>query len=214
MQQLKRSYTNLEKCAHSRPEANPESTNNSQWQCYRVSMPFRIRPATPADAAAIAHVHIASWKTTYPGIVPDAGIAALREEDSRQRWQERLEAADIPIFVAEFDTGVFGFLAGGPIRKPIEDYDGELYALYLLQSHQRLGAGRALVHQLASTLHSQGFQSMLVWVLEANPAVGFYQHLGAVQVTRQTIEIGGANLSELSFGWPSLQLLSEFPSPK
>ena len=106
-------------------------------------MAFRIRPAMPADAAAIAHVHIESWKTTYPGIVPEAGIASLREEDSRQRWRQRLEAADLPIFVSESESGVFGFLAGGPIRQPVGDYDGELYALYLLKTHQRQGAGRA-----------------------------------------------------------------------
>jgi hypothetical protein len=30
-----------------------------------------IRPATAADAAVIAKVHADSWRTTYPGIVPD-----------------------------------------------------------------------------------------------------------------------------------------------
>jgi len=171
-------------------------------------MDFQIRPAQPSDAAAIAAVHIASWKTTYPGIVPEAGLAALSEEDSRQRWQQRLETGDIPIFVVETNAGIFGFLAGGPIRTPIESYDGELYALYLLKSHQGKGAGRVLVQQLARTLRTQGFQSMLVWVLEANPAAGFYRQLGAIAVSRQTIEIGGANLPELALGWPSLEAIS------
>jgi ribosomal protein S18 acetylase RimI-like enzyme len=172
-------------------------------------MKFQIRPAIPADAPAIAHVHIASWKTTYPGIVPEAGIAALNEEDSRQRWQARLEAGDIAIFVAESEGKIFGFLAGGPIRQPIETYDGELYALYLLEAHQRHGAGRALVQQLARALLTQGFQSMLVWVLEANPAAYFYRRLGAIPVARQTIAIGGADLPELALGWPNLSSLAQ-----
>ena len=177
-------------------------------------MPFRIRPATSADAASIAHIHVASWKTTYPGIVPQAALDALNEQDRRQLWQQQLETGNFPIFVAESDAGVFGFLAGGPIRKPIEDYDSELYALYLLQNHQRHGAGRALIQQLAQTLHENGRQTMLVWVLEANPAVGFYQHLGAMPVTRQTIEIGGATLPEIALGWPNLKILAETPAPK
>ena len=177
-------------------------------------MAFHIRPATPANAAAIAHIHVASWKTTYPGIVPQPFIDAINEEERRQRWLASLEAADHPIFVAESSIGVFGFLAGGPIRTPIEDYDSELYALYLLQTHQRQGAGRALVQQLARTLHSRGFESMLVWVLEANPAVGFYQRLGASPVTRQRIEIGGATLPEIALGWPNLGTLAQATVPK
>jgi ribosomal protein S18 acetylase RimI-like enzyme len=177
-------------------------------------MPFHIRPATPADAASIAQIHVASWKTTYPGIVPQAALDALNEEDRRVGWQGRLEVADISIFVAESETGVFGFLAGGPIRTPVDGYDGELYALYLLEDHHRQGAGRALLQQLAQTLHKEGLQSMLVWVLEANPAVGFYQHLGAIPVTRQTIEIGGATLPEIALGWPNLKILSKSAVPK
>jgi len=167
-------------------------------------MAFEVRPATPADAAAIARVHIQSWKTTYPGIVPQPYIDALDEDDRRKRWRQSLEAAKDPIFVAESGSAIIGFVDGGANRTPIENYDGELYALYLLQTHQRRGAGRALVQRLAQTLRSQGYRSMLVWVLEANPAVGFYRHLGAIPVTSQSIEIGGANLPELALGWPNL----------
>jgi len=177
-------------------------------------MSFHIRPATLEDAAAIAHVHVASWKTTYPGIVPEAALAALDQESRRQFWQQQLEASAFPVFIAESDSGVFGFLAGGPIRTPIDDYDAEVYAMYLLQDHHRKGAGRALLQQLAQTLHKMDHQSMLVWVLEANPAADFYRHLGAVPVTSQTIEIGGATLPELALGWPNLEVLLQSAAPK
>jgi hypothetical protein len=45
---------------------------------------------------------------------------------------------------------------------------------------------------------------MLVWVLEQNPSVSFYERLGAVQIARKIINIGGADLQELAFGWQSL----------
>ena len=48
---------------------------------------------------------------------------------------------------------------------------------------------------------------MLVWVLEQNPSVSFYERLGAVQVARKIINIGGADLQELALGWPSLDRL-------
>ena len=36
-----------------------------------------IRKARPADAVAIAAVHVAAWRNTYPGILPDAFLAKL-----------------------------------------------------------------------------------------------------------------------------------------
>jgi hypothetical protein len=48
---------------------------------------------------------------------------------------------------------------------------------------------------------------MLVWALEANPAVEFYKRLGAIPVTRKRIDIGGKDLSDLALGWPSLDPL-------
>jgi hypothetical protein len=48
---------------------------------------------------------------------------------------------------------------------------------------------------------------MLVWVHEQNPSVSFYERLGAVQIARKIINIGGADLQELAFGWPSLDRL-------
>ena len=36
-----------------------------------------IREASPTDAAAIARVHVDSWRTTYAGIVPADYLANL-----------------------------------------------------------------------------------------------------------------------------------------
>ena len=39
-----------------------------------------LRPARPGDAAAIAKVHVETWRATYAGIVPDEiGRASCRE---------------------------------------------------------------------------------------------------------------------------------------
>jgi len=169
-------------------------------------MKFTIRQALPEDAPGIAFVQVESWKTTYAGIVPDAFIASLTIAEQEPRWEERLISGNVSIFTAEDDSGVFGFAAGGTLREALGDYDAELYAIYLIESRQQQGAGRALVGMVAEALRSQGFHSMLVWVLEQNPAVKFYRHLGAVEISRQFIEIGGVSLPELSFGWPTLEI--------
>jgi len=177
-------------------------------------MAFAIRQAGIHDAAAIARVHVASWKTTYAGIVPDAYLAGLDEQESARRWADRFAAGDHLAFVAEADSGIagtdpgiIGFISGGPSREALGNCDAELYAIYLLHSQQRLGAGRLLTHALATALRDMGHQSLLVWALEENPAVFFYQHLGAVRIAVRSIEIGGAHLPELAFAWRSLDEL-------
>jgi len=36
-----------------------------------------VRRARPADAAAIGAVHVAAWRSTYPGILPDQYLSRL-----------------------------------------------------------------------------------------------------------------------------------------
>ena len=170
-------------------------------------MKLTIRKAKIEDAAGIAHVQVESWKTTYSGIVSDVFLSSLNKEERTRRWQEQMLTDDISIFIAEDETGIFGFAAGGEIREKLDDYDAELYAIYLLHERQRQGVGRTLSCTLASALETRGFASMLVWVLEQNPSVSFYERLGAVEIARKVINIGGADLLELGFGWPSLDRL-------
>jgi hypothetical protein len=49
---------------------------------------------------------------------------------------------------------------------------------------------------------------------EANsPARAFYEALGGIAVRRQPIDIGGATLTEVAYGWPDLApLLSPTPT--
>ena len=160
-----------------------------------------IRIAKLQDAAAIAHVHVRSWLTTYRGIVPDDYLTSLNEAERVPLWQDWL-TKDISVFVAEIDGEVIGFAGGGAIREPIEAYDSELYTLYLLEEAQGLGIGKDLLGAVMQALAGKGYAHMLVWVLEANPAVQFYQRTGAQRVTNKEIEIGGVQLSEAAFGWP------------
>ena len=168
-----------------------------------------IRKSTIADADAIARVQVESWKTTYAGIVPDAFLAALDIVTQTQMWTEQINADSSLVFVVEDKTGVTGFVCGGCLREPVENYDAELYAIYLLQPKQGRGTGRALTRTLVEALQAGGFKSLLVWVLEQNPSAAFYRHLGGVQVTGKLIDIGEASLPEIAFGWPQLELLLE-----
>ena len=95
-----------------------------------------LRAAHPTDAAAIAKVHINSWRTTYKGIVPDDFLATLSYEQRTPWWRNILlqPAPTSFVYVAEDPHGqVIGFASGGPERGGDPDYAGELYAIYLLE---------------------------------------------------------------------------------
>lgn len=50
-------------------------------------MTTSIRGATVADAEGIAHIHVASWRSTYRGIMPDALLAGLSMERRAANWR-------------------------------------------------------------------------------------------------------------------------------
>ena len=163
-----------------------------------------IRIAQLADAAAIAHVHVDSWLTTYAGIVPKTFLDSLNEAERVPLWTEQL-MRDVSIFVAEIEGEVVGFACGGFLREPLGIYDSELYALYLLKEAQGRGLGAALLGAVAEALLQKGHRSMLVWVLEQNPALHFYKRKGGRYLKSKQIEIGGVPLPEAAFGWPDLR---------
>lgn len=174
---------------------------------------MRVRRANTKDAAGIAAVHVRSWQETYPGIVPQGHIDALKVEDKTRDWVERL-GQDPQGFtlVAEDGRGqLLGFASGGALRKELFDgeaglaqrYDGELKAIYLLKAFHGQGLGRALFAAAKVELLALGHGSMLVRVLKENAARGFYERMGGVQVAENKIKIG-VWLDELVYGWSRL----------
>lgn len=148
-----------------------------------------------------------SWRTTYAGIVPDAYLAGLDEMLRTKLWQEWLTGNAL-VLVAEKDGQVVGFAHGGANREALEECDAELYSIYLLREEQGRGAGAALLGAIAAALAERGFRSLAVWVLERNPARGFYEKMGAHLTASKVIEIGGAKLMEVAYVWPELKSLS------
>ncbi len=165
-----------------------------------------IRRAQIEDAPAIARVHIDTWRTTYPGIVPDEHLANLSYQHCEAGWIEHLSNPhDERAFVAVAPTGqIVGFASGGPVREALDDFDGELYVLYVLKSTQGSGYGRLLVTHVARDLAGRGFHAMVIWALKDNPACRFYEKLGGRLVGEKVVKIGGKQLLDVAYAWPDL----------
>lgn len=171
-------------------------------------MVVNIRPATPADARGIARVHVESWRTTYRSALPDDFLRNLSVDEREQIWGRSLVDPRPASFIAiaEDENGmIVGFSSCGKERSDDGVYDGEIYALYLLLEHQRMGIGRMLVDASVEWMISQGMKSMLIWVLRENPSRNFYEALGGLPVGEKTITIGGVDLIDVAYGWKELK---------
>ncbi|GMA15776.1 GNAT family N-acetyltransferase [Deinococcus metallilatus] len=176
-----------------------------------MAPPFTLRPATPPDAPALAHVHTASWRETYTGLLPQEFLAGMTDDAARERRQRMWEvlAADPSqiVLVTQQDGEVVAFASGGPARDH-PGVDAELYTLYALKSAHGQGLGRALLHALARELHLGGANSLALWVLDQNPTRQWYARQGAREAGEKTQPLpAGGELREVRMVWDNLAQL-------
>lgn len=148
---------------------------------------------------------MASWRTTYRGLLADDFLASLDASAYEDRWRRILEDGSSRVYVAADGQNVVGFASGGRERAGETGYEGELYAIYLLLEAQGRGHGRRLVQAVVGGLRELRLRDMIVWVLRNNSSArGFYERLGGTYVRAQPITIGSSVLEEVSYGWRSL----------
>ena len=167
-----------------------------------------IRPATVDDAAAVAHVHVESWRSTYRGLMPDAVLDSLSVEQRAEFWRGVLERSKKQfVFVAEDEGRIVGFVNGGPEQEADPHYTAELYAFYLLEDYQGRGYGKALFDVTVKTFVERGHTAMLLWVLSSKPSRGFHEAQGGRYLKTKPLELGGGTLIEVAYGWEDLPSL-------
>jgi GNAT superfamily N-acetyltransferase len=170
-----------------------------------MTLSVTIREATPADAAGIARVHVESWRTTYPGIMPQEHLDALSIAEHEQLWRERLwedASSQTHTFVAADDDGaITGFVRGGRLHLDAPEYTAEIYTLYLLQSQQGQGLGRRLLSAIAGRLRQDGHTNLFLWTHVRNPARAFYEKLGGVAVRTTQRTLKGIVYDDVGYGW-------------
>jgi ribosomal protein S18 acetylase RimI-like enzyme len=138
-----------------------------------------IRAARPADALAIAELHVAVWRATYRDLAPPEALRALDLPRRLAQWDAMLAKAERTILVAEREGRIVGIGTAGAATVPELGAHGEVLYLYVDPRHAGGGIGRALMGRLARALHSQGYSSVALGVVAGNqPAIDFYGKLG------------------------------------
>jgi ribosomal protein S18 acetylase RimI-like enzyme len=174
-------------------------------------MNLSIRNAKPEDAHAMALVNVATWSTTYRGIISDHILDNLTTDGRESAIREMLSGADQAVFgliLSDENDKVYGFAIGGPERNFDPIYSGELYSIYILEESQGLGLGRQMARLVAKGLAERGHKALLVWALRDNPFCRFYEALGGIIVyPGKEVSYGGQILVEVAYGWKDINTL-------
>jgi ribosomal protein S18 acetylase RimI-like enzyme len=180
-----------------------------------------IRRARPADALGMGLVHVAAWRSSYAGILPEtylSRLSAMREAAIYERHiLERrgghagfvaiADAEDAPADRIAGPNGVVvGFVTGGLARRA-GIAEGEVETLYLLDDLRERGIGRRMMRAVASHLASLGAQSAFAWVLSQNPSRWFYERLGARAVAQEEISFAGERVQQIAHAWNPIHTL-------
>jgi GNAT superfamily N-acetyltransferase len=170
-----------------------------------------IRPAGPADAAAIAALHASVWHDTYRHLATPAAIAALTEAHRLKHWQAVL-ATDDPqaaTLVAESDGAVVGFVRAAPSREPLFCGRCEVKYLYVDRAQARRGIGRLLLTRVAQLVQQRDHRALALGVVDGNaPAITFYEALGGKLIGRYTDPGPLWRSDNLLYAWDDLAVLA------
>jgi GNAT superfamily N-acetyltransferase len=162
-----------------------------------------VRLGTPADAEAIAVVHVDSWRAAYRGIVPDAILDGLSLERRAAGWRGTMDrAGDERVWVVERGGRVIGFAATGPARDDdVAAGTGEVAAIYLDPAAWSTGVGRQVFAAAVDDLRRRRFGRLVLWVLTANSrARRFYEAAGwQPDGTSRMLDFDGTPIEEIRY---------------
>lgn len=160
---------------------------------------WRIRPAGPADADALALVGAATFLESFAGLVHGAGIVAhCTQAHSAQAYRDYL-ASGAKAWLAEVEPGHapvgYAMLTRPDLDLAGED-DIELKRIYLLTQYQGTMMAGTLMRTVCEA--AEGYRRLLLGVKEDNHrALGFYRKHGFETIGTRRFDVGGAIYDDL-----------------
>ena len=140
-----------------------------------------LRPAEPADALAVARVHVRAWQVAYRNLLPDDYLNSLKPEDRAQRYTFGGTDPREPMTTVAVDERgtIRGFATTCAARDADVPGHGELAAIHVDPDCWGRGVGVALLASARTFLLDSGFRRAILWVLVGNTrAERFYMKDG------------------------------------
>jgi len=161
----------------------------------------KIRPATQRDVAAIAAVHVQTWREAYHDLLPQADLDKLSVEKRKDQWREAVEFNDPQVQVAIDGDRLVGFVGFDRSRDPkSRPTTGEIWAIYVLPGDWDTGVGLALWDAARDGLVEEGCTEVTLWVMLRNErALRFFELAGFKRElnTARTTPAGSIKVEEI-----------------
>lgn len=165
-----------------------------------------VGPARLTDAAGIAAVHVAAWRSAYANLLPADYLAGMSLARHAAMHHAAI-AAGRGVLVARTDNEVVAFCTVGKPRTP-GLADGEIETLYVLDDYREQGLGRQLLSAGAGLLEQRGCGSVFLWVLQDNPSRWFYERLGGRPKMQAMTGVAGRRFPQTAYVWDPIGLLT------
>jgi len=140
-----------------------------------------VRAARPEDAAEIARIQLATWRTAYRRMFPAHILADLDESYLARGWSEAIESAPserhrvlIAVEQGESASQVVGFAAAGPAddqalapeEPPLGPGVAAITDLLIEPRWGRRGHGSRLLAATVDRWREDGFATAVAWAYE------------------------------------------------
>lgn len=130
-----------------------------------------VRAAVPADAAAVAQLHVDSFRAAYTALVPARSLARLDTTTRTRAWAHRF-GGDGEILVSTSPSGLTGFVWIGPTTDVDDDPAsvGQVRSIHVRPELTGQRIGQALLAAGRRRLREWGHALATLWVVTGNAA--------------------------------------------
>ena len=137
-----------------------------------------IRKRKVEDSNELAHSIALVWNTTYKGIVDDAFLKELidNENESAERLRNNInEQPDY--YILTLQNKIIGWIYYTLDSNKYENA-AEIHSLYILKEYQGNGYGKLLYNYTVKNIKKKGIKKLIIGCLDGNSSNNFYKHLG------------------------------------
>lgn len=169
---------------------------------------WTVRRAVPDDAAELARINVAAWRSAYRGIVPDEFLDkmdAARREQGWRRWVSLPEPDAVFVAAGGAEGRLVAYSGVTAVREEKDRHPSlptaELSVIYADPMVWGAGAGHAVHEAAVAAMARFGFGHAVLWVFVDNAvARAFYQRHGwTCDGVLEEFEAGGHPLVEVRY---------------
>lgn len=158
-----------------------------------------IRKGKTEDGEIIAKIKIDNWRKTYKNIFPDTLLENLEIKSETQKCINNIKKRNVIVYERENEIIAYCYY-GKRNDDTYEQYEGEVFALYVKNECQDHGIGKELLNYAIKDLFTK-YKKVLLWCAKENTrAISFYERNGLEFIGRGIEEIGGKDIEKVALG--------------